>query len=112
MSRHLRLADPTVPVEAVLDAVSEDDRRWFEVNPHAEFRIRPYIAGENPDPGPVPAGYGLWVRVTQVIPGVRFRQMGYAADGEMPTEYVPELDDALLAKLASLKARHAAEGAR
>lgn len=94
--RHLRVVrDGDDPVTFVDDA----DRRWFEDNPFATFRIRPYIAGENPEPGPTPEGYVLWVRVTQVIPGVLYRQMGYARAGEVPEKFHPAVDPATHARI-------------
>ncbi len=58
---------------AVIDAVSERDRAYFAQHPAASRYIRPAVAGEL---GPPLAGYaGALVIVTQLIPGVRHRQM-------------------------------------
>lgn len=108
MTRHLRAVDGTHSPDP-LDEVSEADRVWFEENPYANFRIRRYIAGENPDPGPAPAGFELWVKVTQVIPGVRYRQVGYARAGDLPVTYEPEIDPDLLVTLEALKAKWSAD---
>jgi len=48
------------------DDASEDDRRWFETNPRAHWRLRPAIDGELPN-------RPRWVVSFQFSPGVRMR---------------------------------------
>ncbi len=58
---------------AVIDAVAEQDRLYFAQHPDASRYIRPAVAGEL---GPPLAGYaGALVIVTQLLPGVRHRQL-------------------------------------
>ena len=51
-----------------LDAVTEDDRRWFEAHPERDFHVR--VAA--PTERDVGTAYDL-VLVSQVAPGVRWR---------------------------------------
>lgn len=94
---HLRVVsvhDPVVP------SADDEDRRWFQDNPFATFRIRRHVPGENPDPGPAPAGHVIWVKITQVVPGTRYRQLGYALEGALPERFHPEVDEQTHARIA------------
>jgi hypothetical protein len=55
---------------AVLDAISEIDREWFEQHAGARVYVRPFIPGEVPPDVPVDANYTL---VIQMFPGGRMR---------------------------------------
>lgn len=102
MTRHLRAVGPTDRAEdfdEALDPAAEADRAWFEEHPEAAVRLRHFLVGENPDPGPTPAGFEAWVKVTQVIPGVRYRQVGYARTGTLPVTFLPEIDGDLQRRL-------------
>lgn len=54
--------------DRIVDEVSEDDRRWFDDNPDAGWRLRPLVPGESPAQ-PV----SRWMLVYQVETGLRIR---------------------------------------
>ena len=69
--------EPTCPASAALDAVTDADGDWFAEHPHATYRYRPVssaeiIEHEHATGVRLPAN--TKVRVTQVAPGVRFRE--------------------------------------
>ena len=66
---HPKLHDP-----AAVERASEDDRRWFKDHPGAIMRERPEVSGELPRIGPPLDPGEVWVRVRQILPGLRIRQ--------------------------------------
>ncbi len=75
--------DPTCPLGQNLDAVSADDRRWFEDHPGASLRRRPpawserdMIASACGVALPAGASWHGDVVVRQLAPGVRIRSYG------------------------------------
>lgn len=66
-------------IEAIYDAVCDDDRRWFESHPNARRRVRPHVLGEG---WPVFLGDETCVTiVTWIAPGVRAREHRRRWDG-------------------------------
>lgn len=61
---------------SALERASAADRRWFEAHPGATERLRPALVGEF-DVGGVVGVFpgGAWVRVLQLAPGVRVREL-------------------------------------
>ncbi len=59
------------PSGAIVEAVTAQDRRYFEQHPGALSYVRPYVPGELPGTCPP----GTLVRVIQIMPGVRVRQV-------------------------------------
>jgi len=64
--------------ENLVDAVTDDDREWFDQHPHAPFRFRPYVPGELVKGGcelrPMcDCGPPAWTRVTRLSAGARIR---------------------------------------
>jgi hypothetical protein len=56
-------------LEKLINWVREDDRRWFQQNPDAQSRVRPYYPGEiHPH---YPDAHTTIVR--QVAPGIRHK---------------------------------------
>lgn len=64
------------PWGALVEQVSENDRRFFERNRGVNIRIRAYQPGEF---GPAEYNYGVpsdtLVMVTQIRPGIRHRRL-------------------------------------
>ncbi|MBF6548862.1 hypothetical protein [Nocardia brasiliensis] len=72
---------------STVEQASEDDRRWFEANPWARYRLRVAPLEEmaaDLDLSDCPPGYELAVAVEQIAPGSRMRT---------PLGYVPVLPD-------------------
>lgn len=70
---------PPVQNRAIIEAVSNRDRQFFEGHPGETHYVRPYIPGEFPVALAARLGGALpaqddWVLVTQVAPGLRSRQ--------------------------------------
>ncbi len=70
---------PPVQNRAIIEAVKDRDRQFFEGHPGETHYVRPYIPGEFPVALAARVGEALpaqddWVLVTQVAPGLRSRQ--------------------------------------
>ncbi len=59
------------PAGSIVEAVTDRDRVYFERHPGALSYVRPYVPGELPGTCPP----GTLVRVIQIMPGVRVRQV-------------------------------------
>ena len=67
---------------AILDAVSERDREWFEAHPLATEVWRPYVPGEF-YPYADAKGDAI-VHVRQLAPGIRVRRPWIPEDAKTP----------------------------
>jgi hypothetical protein len=64
------LQTPPAHIAQLIESICATDRRWFEANPNAHERIRPYVHREFwPYDGDV-----CYVHVTQIAPCMRVRQ--------------------------------------
>jgi hypothetical protein len=61
-------------VIADVEAATGSDRQFFIDNPTAAHRYRAYVPGEGPLP-PVPPGHRVLIRVRQLVPGFRLREV-------------------------------------
>ena len=73
---HQLTHESSCPYGNGLDAVTQDDARWFEAHPGAHIRIRPVTHAEvvewaHIDGVTVPADADI--EVYQLVPGIRFR---------------------------------------
>jgi hypothetical protein len=70
-----------LPVEldpAAVERVTADDREWFRARPLARVRERPFVPGEGMIAKRLwPPGYEPWVRVEQIEPGYRTREVTF-----------------------------------
>jgi hypothetical protein len=81
--RHLR-HDQTCPFGLGLDEQMDDDRVWFEQHPGEVERVRPIFHAERQEQLMYGASAGqiaTHVRVTQIRPGLRARQMLVYVEG-------------------------------
>jgi len=78
--RPQRLHIPPPKYMAIIDAVSERDREFFEAHPDENYCLRPYVPGEFPleaytASGETPPAQDAWTMVEQIKPGWRVRQV-------------------------------------
>jgi hypothetical protein len=63
--------------QKALEAATAADRQFFEKHPSLTVRERNFVPGESPFP-PAPPGYVVRVKVSQLKPGIRIREIFFA----------------------------------